>query len=254
MIKNYLILLCLFVSLQGFSQSLVVESFKANSNDLTARVKERKDLNGNPCALIKVELPIKDILFEGNVVGDVEWKKGEYWVYMSQGSRNIKIKSDNYRPLFVDFNRFDGGVVKGAETYILSVNIVQSKQEDQAIGNYLIVNVIPKDADVKVDGVKYQNIGGEVCCYLDNGSHSVQVEKEGYATVNKNIEMNGVRMTEKIVLDNELTWLTVTTGTKDARIYVNGAYKERICGEVNCYHKSILLNLVRMDIKMKRWL
>ena len=225
MIKIYLILLCLFVSLQGFSQSLVVESFKAKSNDLTARVKERKDLNGNPCALIKVELPIKDILFEGNVVGDVEWKKGEYWVYMSQGSRNIKIKSDNYRPLFVDFNRFDGGVVKGAETYILSVNVVQSKQEDQAMGNYLIVNVIPKDADVKVDGVKYQNIGGEVCCYLDNGSHSVQVEKEGYATVNKNIEMNGVRMTEKIVLDNELTWLTVTTGTKDARIYVNGAYK-----------------------------
>ena len=127
MIKNYLILLCLFVSLQGFSQSLVVESFKANSNDLTARVKERKDLNGNPCALIKVELPIKDILFEGNVVGDVEWKKGEYWVYMSQGSRNIKIKSDNYRPLSVDFTRYNSGVINGNRTYILSESTTKQR-------------------------------------------------------------------------------------------------------------------------------
>lgn len=225
MIKNYLILLCLFVSLQGFSQSLVVESFKANFNDLTARVKERKDLNGNPCALIKVELPIKNVLFEGNVVGDVEWKKGEYWVYVPQGTRNIKIKSDIYRPLSVDFTRYNSGVINGNSTYILSVKVPQSKDNDQATGNYLIINVLPKDADVKVDGVKCQNIGGDVSCYLDNGSHSVLVEKEGYAPVNKNIEMNGVRMTEKIVLNNEFTWLTVTTGTKDARIYVNGAYK-----------------------------
>ena len=93
MIKNYLILLCLFVSLQGFSQSLVVESFKAKSNDLTARVKERKDLNGNPCALIKVELPIKDILFEGNVVGEFGLYKRKPKVYdkiLRKGFTKIK--------------------------------------------------------------------------------------------------------------------------------------------------------------------
>jgi hypothetical protein len=58
-----------------------------NANDLSASTYERKDLNGQACALVKVQLAAYGAKFEGNVIGEVAYKTGEYWVYMTEGSR-----------------------------------------------------------------------------------------------------------------------------------------------------------------------
>ena len=60
--KKIFILTILFVfgaSIKGFSQALQVTSFKQTS-DLTASRFEKTDINGEPCGMIKVGLPLAD--------------------------------------------------------------------------------------------------------------------------------------------------------------------------------------------------
>ena len=94
----------------ALAQELTVKSFKLSSSDLTAQIQYRKDLNDRNCALIKVGLGLQGVQFEGSIIGNVENKTGEYWVYMPQGNRMLKVKHANYAPVMVHFA--DYGVEK----------------------------------------------------------------------------------------------------------------------------------------------
>lgn len=88
------------------AQELVIrEPFQAVPDDLTAaQVKYRRvDYNGNPCALIKVGLVDKSATFSGDVVHS-EYKQGEWWVYMVEGSLYLKIKTNNNIPKEITFS------------------------------------------------------------------------------------------------------------------------------------------------------
>ena len=95
--RNILLsLFMLFAALSSaLAQELTVKSFKLASSDLTAQTQPRKDLNDRNCALIKVGLGLQGVQFEGSIMGNVENKTGEYWVYMPQGNRMLKIKHAN---------------------------------------------------------------------------------------------------------------------------------------------------------------
>ena len=82
--QRFLTFIFLFALLGGASaQKLTVESFAAAPMDLSASTHLRLDLNKQPCALVKVQLAAADAQFDGNVLGDCEYRAGEYWVYMS---------------------------------------------------------------------------------------------------------------------------------------------------------------------------
>ena len=87
--RNILLsLVLLFAAISSaFAQELTVKSFKLAGSDLTAQTQPRKDLNNRNCALIKVGVGLQGVLFEGSIMGNVENKTGEYWVYMPQGNR-----------------------------------------------------------------------------------------------------------------------------------------------------------------------
>ncbi|MCF2578407.1 hypothetical protein I6E38_04660, partial [Prevotella stercorea] len=109
--KTLLSIVLLFAAISSaIAQKLTVESFKLASSDLTAQTQPRKDLNNRNCALIKVGLGLQGVQFEGSIMGNVENKTGEYWVYMPQGNRMLKVKHANYAPVMVTFA--DYGVEK----------------------------------------------------------------------------------------------------------------------------------------------
>ena len=87
-----LILCCLAVVNEVQAQKLVVESMAASPTDISASQYMRKDLNGNPCALVKVQLAAEGAKFEGNIIKPVDYKTGEYWVYMTEGSYMLSVK------------------------------------------------------------------------------------------------------------------------------------------------------------------
>ena len=71
-------------------QQLKIEQMSAAGNDISASQFRVMDAKGKPCALVKVLLPAEGATFEGNVVGIPEFKQGEYWVYMPDGTKQMR--------------------------------------------------------------------------------------------------------------------------------------------------------------------
>ena len=102
---RWLILFVLSLAFTVNAQELVIrEPFQAVLNDLTATQEKyrRLDYNGNPCALIMIGLVDKSASFNGDVVYS-EYKQGEWWVYMVEGSQYLKIKTNNNIPKEISF-------------------------------------------------------------------------------------------------------------------------------------------------------
>ena len=120
--KILLSIVLLFAAISSaIAQKLTIESFKLAPNDLTAQTQPRKDLNDRNCTLIKVGLGLQGVQFEGSIVGNVENKTGEYWVYMPQGNRMLKVKHPNYAPVMVTFADYGVEKVESNRTYELIV-------------------------------------------------------------------------------------------------------------------------------------
>lgn len=86
----FLFLLCAY----GWAQQANVVSF-TETIDIIAGDDQRRDLNRQLCALVKVQVVDDIIDVEGNVVGDIVNRGVEKWVYMAKGSRNMKIHLKN---------------------------------------------------------------------------------------------------------------------------------------------------------------
>ena len=121
--RNILLsLVLLFAAISSaFAQELTVKSFKLAGSDLTAQTQPRKDLNDRNCALIKVGIGLQGVQFEGGIRGNVENKTGEYWVYMPQGIRQLKVKHANYAPVMVTFADYGVEKLESNRTYELIV-------------------------------------------------------------------------------------------------------------------------------------
>lgn len=105
------------ISLTASAQNLKVTDFHQDPSDISAQAKQVLDLNGEPCALVKVGLSVPDATFEGDVVKAEEVGKSEYWVYMVEGSNYLTVKTDDYPVLRYDFPES----VKGNSTYVMDV-------------------------------------------------------------------------------------------------------------------------------------
>ena len=105
----------------AYAQELCVKSLDESSKDLSARTMPRKDLNGVECALVKVQIVGKGVIFGGNVMGEVENKGNEYWVYMPNGSKRLKVTHPDCLPMEIVFENYGIEKVKSKTTYILTL-------------------------------------------------------------------------------------------------------------------------------------
>lgn len=96
--------LAMLLGLCATAQEVQVKSFQKLERDLTARTHERLDRNDEPCAVVRVSVPkARHFVFEGNVIGQVEYLPGEALVYMSSGTRRITIQSEEFGTLRYEF-------------------------------------------------------------------------------------------------------------------------------------------------------
>ena len=102
-----------------FGQKLSVESFSLAATDISAQTQPRKDLNDEPCALVKVQF-VGDILnVKGNVILPLLKEDYETWVYLTHGSRQMQVTAKNYLPLMVKFADYGVESVEKNRTYVL---------------------------------------------------------------------------------------------------------------------------------------
>ena len=172
---------CLLISLGSFAQKLSVESFSLAATDISAQTQQRKDLNDEPCALVKVQF-VGDILdVEGNVIKPLVKNGNETWAYMTHGSQQMKVLTKDYLPIMVDFSNYGISQVEKNKTYVLvltkpangSESVIQQKQS-------LIIRYTPSTATVLVDNKMVRGSNGVAKTTLPVGQHSYIVACDGY--------------------------------------------------------------------------
>ena len=125
--------LAMLVTMIVCGQELQVRSFRLVANDISAVKYQRLDLNGQPCALIKVGLGVQGAKCPSTeVVGDVKFDTGEYWVYVVDGTKKLKVMHNNYAPLYIDFSDYPEQRLEGGRTYVLILVGVNSGNADKA--------------------------------------------------------------------------------------------------------------------------
>ena len=176
--KSLLFLLFVLHTIVAFAQELTVKSFKLAENDISAQTQPRKDLNDRNCALVKVQFVGAISEVEGNVVKPLMKHGNETWVYMPQGSRQLKLLTQNYLPIMVTFADYGVEKLESNRTYVLVMikpmaSVGQQKQ-------MLTIRYTPTSATVLVDNKMVRGSNGVARITLPVGQHTYIVASDGY--------------------------------------------------------------------------
>ena len=222
--KSLLFLLFVLHTIVAFAQELTVKSFKLAENDISAQTQPRKDLNDRNCALVKVQFVGTISEVEGNVVKPLVKHGNETWVYMPQGSRQLKILTQSYLPVMVTFADYGVEKLKSNRTYVLVLVKPSSQNESvDAGGNFYAIRVQPRNAVVTIDGIQ-QNVSsdGEYSAMLPYGNHAYKVEAGGYISKSGSFSVSSGDMTPiSVSLVSALATISVTCPTPAVSLYVD---------------------------------
>lgn len=198
-------LLTCFSTLNVSAQQIAtVKSFKQTTDHIPVNDR-RKDLNNNPCALVKVQV-VDDIeRVEGNKIGQVLVKGVEKWIYMCKDSRNIKIHLKNHLPVTVMFKDYKINGLASNRVYELIIETPNTNNND--ITQTLVLNYTPTNANVVIDSKVYQG-NGRVEVKLPIGEHSYTISAYNYIPSEGKVKLN--QQGPRVITEN----LTPEAGTQ----------------------------------------
>ena len=214
------ILLCIGT----FAQELKVKSFALAATDISAQTQQRKDLNDEPCALVKVQF-VGDILdVEGNVIKPLVKKGNETWAYMTHGSLQMKVLTKDYLPIIVDFSNYGISQVEKNKTYVLVLTKpVGGAEPVDAGGNFYALSVQPKNAMLTIDGVlQPSSSDGEYSAMLPYGTHTYKVDAGGYISKSGSFTVSSGDVTPiSVSLLSAMASVSITCPTPAVSLYVD---------------------------------
>lgn len=212
--KRYFIVFAVFflVVSSVYSQELTIKSFKVITGDLSAQTQPRKDLNDKNCALVKVQFVGGISEIEGNVITPLIKHGNETWVYMPQGSRQMKVLTQSFLPVMVTFVDYGIEKLESNRTYVLILTKPMSiiEQKKQA----LIIKYSPSSATVLVDNKMVRGTNGVAKVVLPVGQHSYIVASDGYESEEGTVKLKAAAPSNlQITLSKETN--TISTSTND---------------------------------------
>lgn len=220
MIRTYFILLFLLFTSFAFSQEMKVKSMRYVLSDLTARTNLRTDINGDTCALVRVHLASPDAKFEGNIA-DSKYDSSEYLVYMSPGSKRIRIKVEGYLPLTVDFSEYNIKTVESRQTYVLVIELPAISNSNSSIMRNVKFSVSPIESKLKINNLDFVPKNGKVDVPLNEGVHTYTVSCDYYVSETKTFIVDQNHEDVSISLKPLYSTLTVTSSIPDAEVFVD---------------------------------
>ncbi len=228
--KLYLILILFCVSFNIHAQQnnsrLNIKSLRLIENDTEASRAMKKDINGDKCALIKIQTPNMNesernrLQFSadmGTSVFNDEKAVGEVKLFLTEGCKTLIIMHPDYGKLTYPMPLS----VQGWKTYEM-VLMADKKDDDFTTNtltlnsNYVIINVTPKDALINVDGKLCPT--GKVNLTIDE-PHHLEVSHKLYHTYESEIYASE---TEKLQYDVNLApahgWLKIDSKPESGAI------------------------------------
>lgn len=222
--KSLFFLLFVLQTIAVCAQELTVKSFNLAKDDISAQTQPRKDLNDRNCALVKVLYVGEIVDVEGNVVKPIVKRSNEFWIYMPQNSRQIKIVARNYIPMMITFEDYGIEKLESNKTYVLTIVKPHDSYETvDAGGNFYAISVQPRNAVVTIDGIQ-QNVSsdGEYSAMLPYGTHTYKVEAGGYIRQSGSFSVSSGDMAPICVsLVSVMPSVSVTCPTPAVSLYVD---------------------------------
>ena len=163
------LLFCIFAAENTVAQEMTVTAFRRLDNDLTAKRQgtSRIDFNGRTAALIRVVTPGRGYAFDGGslgIVGNVEYRSGEIWVYVPERAQKLSITHEKYGVLR---DYYYTEPIEGGATYEMLL--------DPGVGRYCNISSSQAGLKVTVDG---DSIGVSPVAnyYMLYGQHYLKVQ------------------------------------------------------------------------------
>jgi TPR repeat protein len=125
---QYMAFFSLLCSFNSLAQNVVVKNVETSLKDASASTNPRIDENGISCALLKVFTLDRNVQFSGNVVGPVENKTNEYWVYLKKGSSEVNVSSPAFSKMLISFDDYGIGPLQSKVTYNMTLTFQENKQ------------------------------------------------------------------------------------------------------------------------------
>ena len=177
--KLKLTILFLFMSLAASAQRLAVESLKLRPNDLSARnVKnQRHDLNGKPCALLKVMVLDNITKCSSGNIGDIVTEGPVKLIFITSATPSIELSFQYHYPLTINFADYGYKHLEGNSTYEL--NLIDALQ--MMIGNgKKVEGSASQGNNVQPNANNTANVGGEPA--VNDVAEMVKIADDAYKT------------------------------------------------------------------------
>jgi LysM repeat protein len=211
--KQIFLFTLLAITVPLIANEFEVKSFEKIDNDLSARRFERRDVNNNSCAIIKIITDIpKPFAFDANlgIEGSIEYKENnEIWLYVSEGERQITIAKDEFVTLYYS-------IPEPAE--VRSVYRLVLKAKDNKV--FVVILSDPSDAEKYIDG---KSVGTGISFKVEKGQRLLEVRKAEFKTYSQIIIVNEKR---KLFQNIELVGIepvtvTIKSSPSGASIIIN---------------------------------
>ena len=161
------------------AQSLEITDFQRVDSDLSARVTAPKmDNYGKPMALLKISTALTGVSVTGTGLCEVEAHTGELWVFVNEGTFNIKVAVKGYERLVYPLPE----TAKSATVY-------RMKLRGEKVADQIPISFItkPEDAEKWLDG---ELLGTGESFSVAPGNYALEVRKGGYQTYHKTITVD----------------------------------------------------------------
>lgn len=224
------LLAVLFIAFTATAQKATVKSFTQTTDHIPSNDR-RNDLNGTPCALVKVQVVDNVERVEGNIIGDVVNRGVEKWVYMCKGSRNMRIHLKNFLPVMVKFRDYKINGLESNRVYELVIEVPKTSatnsQTGEMKGNDLQMRIAPNHATITIWGDDLPRQAyrpqddGMLNIYLPYGRYHYQASANGYETQEGTLFVNDENSIHNVNLSAVKGTLTISCPSEKTDFFLN---------------------------------
>lgn len=183
--------------------------------------KSIRDANGDVCAGLMIVSDLTGMRYDSyNGIVKVNQNPGKDFLFLSPDERVVEIFCNGFASLKIILSEY-GIALKKGEVWKLKIT-------GDKVSDLIPINIVvkPTDAQVYIDDKLQVNNAIQVIA----GNHKIKIIKEGYQTIEENIDVAVGRTLFNYTLSEiELVGVQISSVPNGAKIYINGLEK----GETN---------------------
>lgn len=128
---HIIIFLFALLPIAAISQELKIQSFELSPTEIIPSVDQRKDLNGENCALVKVQVVDGIDRVEGNIIGDIDTRGTEKRIYLTQGTKFFRLYPHSHLSVNIMTSEFGIERLESNRVYILRLTDDTKEKEPE---------------------------------------------------------------------------------------------------------------------------